>query len=192
MNKQRIFISSVQSEFAAERQMLFDYLTTDALLGRFFEPFIFEKLPAADIKASVAYLEQVRWCDVYLGIFGKEYGSENKQGISPTELEFDLASSEHKTRLIFISLVPADEKHAKEQLLIRKAEDIVVRKGFSSISELKTAVYAALINLLEAKELIRSGPFDATICKDASVDNMDAEKIKWFVETARSKRGISY
>jgi hypothetical protein len=35
MQKKRVFISSVQSEFAEERQMLFDYLTTDALLGKF-------------------------------------------------------------------------------------------------------------------------------------------------------------
>ena len=32
----KVFISSVQSEFAQERKLLFDYLTTDALLGRFF------------------------------------------------------------------------------------------------------------------------------------------------------------
>jgi hypothetical protein len=48
MTKLRVFISSVQPEFAGERQMLYDYLSTDALLGRFFEPFIFEKLPAAE------------------------------------------------------------------------------------------------------------------------------------------------
>lgn len=40
--------------------MLYEYLTTDALLGRFFEPFIFEILPAKDQKADSAYLEQVK------------------------------------------------------------------------------------------------------------------------------------
>jgi len=39
MNRIRVFISSVQTEFAAERQMVFDYLQSDPLLGRFFEPF---------------------------------------------------------------------------------------------------------------------------------------------------------
>ena len=34
MQRQRVFISSVQSEFAAERQMLFEYLTSDALLEK--------------------------------------------------------------------------------------------------------------------------------------------------------------
>ena len=40
MQKLKVFISSVQSEFARERQGLFDYLHSDKLLGLFFEPFI--------------------------------------------------------------------------------------------------------------------------------------------------------
>ena len=34
MQRKKVFISSVQSEFAKERQMLFEYLTTDALLSK--------------------------------------------------------------------------------------------------------------------------------------------------------------
>ena len=190
MNKLKVFISSVQSEFSEERQMLYDYLNNDALLGRFFEPFIFEKLPATDIKASKAYLEQVNASDVYLGIFGKEYGFENKDGISPTELEFDFASSVHKTRLIFIRHHKADKRHPKEQLLIKKAEDVVLRKKFTDVFELKTAVYVALVSLLEEKELIRSGPFDATIYKEAAIKDIDPERLKWFVTAAQAKRGF--
>lgn len=44
MPKIRIFISSVQAEFARERQMLFEYILSDPLLGRFFEQFLFERL----------------------------------------------------------------------------------------------------------------------------------------------------
>lgn len=36
MQRIRIFISSVQSEFAEERAMLCHYIRTDALLGKFF------------------------------------------------------------------------------------------------------------------------------------------------------------
>lgn len=46
MSDIKIFISSVQREFAKERRMLCDYIRTDALLGRFFIPFIFEEMPA--------------------------------------------------------------------------------------------------------------------------------------------------
>ncbi|MGI6395088.1 MAG: DUF4062 domain-containing protein [bacterium] len=91
MKKKKIFISSVQAEFKKERVLLFDYITNDPLLGRFFEPFIFENLPAADTSASDAYIKNVEESDIYLGIFGKDYGYEDKEGISPTEREFDPA-----------------------------------------------------------------------------------------------------
>jgi len=42
MDRIRIFISSVQSEFAEERVLLYNYIRQDALLGQIFEPFIFE------------------------------------------------------------------------------------------------------------------------------------------------------
>ena len=122
MNKLRIFISSVQSEFTTERQMLYDYLIADHLLGRFFDPFIFEKLPAADINPATAYLEQVKMCDIYLGLFGKDYGYEDAEGISPTEREFDLAYSENKVRLVFISHHKPEERRPKQLALIEKAE----------------------------------------------------------------------
>ena len=46
--KYRIFISSVQSEFASERKNLKQYLLSDPLLGEYVESvFIFEDHPAA-------------------------------------------------------------------------------------------------------------------------------------------------
>lgn len=190
MNKLKVFISSVQSEFAHERQMLYEYLLTDALLGRFFEPFIFEKMPAANISASAAYLEQVQQSEVYIGVYGKQYGFENAGGISPTEEEFNRASAGHKIRLIFIRQYHNDERHPKEVALIQKAGSAVVRKKFSDESELKTAVYAALVNVLEERELIRSGPIDASVCKGASLDDVDPGRVRWFVEAAQAKRGF--
>jgi len=47
----KVFISSVQREFAAERQMLAEYVRKDALLGKFFDVFLFEEEPACDAKA---------------------------------------------------------------------------------------------------------------------------------------------
>ncbi len=145
MKRTRVFISSVQSEFSEERQMLFEYLNSDALLGMFFEPFIFEKLPAVNHSISSVYLKEVEQSDLYLGLFGKEYGYEDKTGISPTEREFDHAGLHYKTRLVFITSHDASERNPKELALIRKAEQLVVRKQFASMSELKASVYASLI-----------------------------------------------
>lgn len=70
MPKTRLFISSVQTEFASERQALHDYILADPLLGRFFEPFLFEHLPALDKQADTVYLSEVAQCQIYLGLFG--------------------------------------------------------------------------------------------------------------------------
>ncbi len=68
----RIFISSVQKEFAGERVALKNYLQSDPLLRRFFDVFLFEDVPARDQRADQLYLEEVRRSDIYLGLFGNE------------------------------------------------------------------------------------------------------------------------
>ncbi len=40
----RIFVSSVQREFAKERKDLASYIRKDAILGKFFEVFLFEEV----------------------------------------------------------------------------------------------------------------------------------------------------
>ena len=102
MNPLRIFISSVQKELPEERAALRDYLQGDAMLRRFFEVFLFEDMPAADQRADACYLDEVQRCDVYLGIFGNEYGWEDEKGLSPTHCEFLKASELGKVRLIYV------------------------------------------------------------------------------------------
>ncbi|MBO5193329.1 MAG: DUF4062 domain-containing protein [Bacteroidales bacterium] len=126
----RIFISSVQQEFAKERKDLAEYLRTDALLGRFFEVFIFEEMPAKSQSAAQVYLGEVEQADIYLALMGENYGYEDAEGISPTEREFDLATEQHKDRLIFIKRIDKTRRNAKETALIKKAELCVVRKSF--------------------------------------------------------------
>ena len=190
MQRKKVFISSVQSEFAAERQMLFDYLTSDALLGKFFEPFIFERMEAKDQPAQMVYFGQVEMCDVYIGLFGKKYGFEDITGVSPTEREYDLATGLHKTRLIYIK--NAAKREEKEAILISKIEKDVVRKSFSDTDELKAAVYASLIRYLEEKEIIRLFPFDATFNRNATPEDIDEKKVKNFVARARIKRNFPF
>jgi predicted HTH transcriptional regulator len=190
MRKIKVFISSVQSEFADERQMLFDYLMQDPLLGLFFEPFIFERVPASSQRADNVYLDKVAECDVYLGVFGKEYGLPDNTGTSPTEYEYSHATNLNKVRLIFISHHSHTERHTKITDLIKRAEKEIVRKKFSNPSELKTAVYTSLVRYLEEKEYIRTGPFDASICAAASLTDIDIEKIIRFVTIAKAKRGF--
>jgi ATP-dependent DNA helicase RecG len=135
MSKIKIFISSVQKEFSAERKLLAGYIESDALLGRFFESFIFEQSPALSSSAQRIYLNEVEHSDIYLGIFGVEYGSQDSEGVSPTEREFDYATLHHKTRLVFISDAENEQREPNELQFIQKTEKSVVRKVFTAYSD---------------------------------------------------------
>ena len=190
MKRIKLFISSVQSEFAEERAMLCYYIRTDALLGKFFDPFIFEEVPANEKPTNQVYLKEVETCDIYLGLYGNLYGYEDADGISPTEHEYDLAAKLHKSRLIFIKSIDETNRHPKETALIRKVEQDVVRKTFVDIDGLRTSVYASLIRYLEEKEYIRWKPFDAACDNGATLDDLDNDKMKNFIHMARLKRNF--
>ena len=188
MTPLRIFISSVQSELSGERRALGDYLRNDPLMRRCFEGFLFEDVPASDRRPDEVYLDEVGRCDVYVGLFGQEYGNEDEAGVSPTEREFDHATALGKHRLIFLKDAASGGRHPKMQALVRKAEAGLVRKRFSTPEDLVTGLYAALIEYLEDKELLRFGPFDAAPCAGATLDDLDTGRMARFVRTARRIR----
>jgi hypothetical protein len=190
MTKIKVFISSVQSEFAVERMELHDYLLSDALLGKFFEPFLFELLPATDQSVSQMYLREIEQSNIYIGLCGSTYGFEDLEGISATEREFNHATLHHKTRFVFITEHSSHQRHEKENAFIQKAQSVLVRKCFCSVEELKLSVYTSLINYLIEKEIIRTAPFDASFNDRASLEAIDTDKLKDFVRLAKSKRGF--
>ena len=114
MNKIRIFISSVQKEFAEERKALRDFLRGDPLLSRFFDVFLFEDVPAKDRRADELYLDEVEKSSIYIGLLGNEYGFPDKKGFSPTHREFLRATEVKKHRLIFVK--GADNNDRKPQM----------------------------------------------------------------------------
>ncbi len=188
MNRIRIFISSVQREFAQERAALRTYLLGDPLMRRFLDVFLFEDVPALDRRPDDLYLDEVKQSDVYIGLFGNDYGWEDIDGISPTEREFDQATASGIHRLIFVKGMDDNDRHSKMQTLIRKAQAGLIRKRFNTSEELVTALYAALVEYLDNQDLVRSEPFDAAPCSKASLDDLDTEQIGWFIRTARSAR----
>ncbi len=118
MSTIRIFISSVQTEFAQERITLRDFLQNDPLMRRFFDVFLFEDVPASDRRPDELYLDEVSQSDLYIGLFGNDYGNEDKEGISPTEREFDQATTSGIHRLIFVKGT-ADGPMSKSKILIK-------------------------------------------------------------------------
>ena len=183
----RIFISSVQREFAKERKALAEYIRKDAILGKFFEVFLFEEVPAQERKAEGVYLSEVDECDIYLGIFGHTYGNVDSSGISATEREYLRAAKRHKTRICFIDR-SAGETDPRQAAFISRVNEDVVRKGFVGYDDLRTAVYASLAKHLEDKGLINVLPFDASKTAGVTMKDLSVAKMRDFIRTAREKR----
>lgn len=190
MKPLRLFISSVQQEFAEERVVLREYLQGDPLLRKFFQVFLFEDMSARDQRPEEIFLAEVSQCDIYLGLFGNEYGWENADGYSPTHREFLEATRLGKHRLIFVKGTADDDRHPKMSALIREADGQLIRRRFVAPAELIAHVYASLVDYLSTRELLRFGPFDASICPDAGFADLNEDKIQWFLQLARKGRGF--
>ena len=192
MNKYHIFISSVQKEFSNERRALKDYIHGDALLSRFFNVFLFEDIPAADHRAGDIYLSKVKHCDIYLGLFGEQYGVEDNEGISPTHHEFMLATQLNKIRLIFVKGENDSMRQTKMQSLMHLAGSQLIRRRFGDTPELHSAVYASLVQYLLDSGKLLTGPFDVSPCRNASVEDISLDKIQWFLSRIRVRIRVSH
>jgi len=191
VTKRCVFISSVQAEFVEERAALRDYLQGDALLGRFFEAFLFEDVPAVDRRADDVYLDEVARCDIYVALLGNQYGREDSAGLSATHQEFNEATRLGKTRLVFVKGADDTVRDEKMQGLIAEAGTQLVRRRFQSVPELTAFVYASLIKYLEQSGLIHNGPFDAASCSNATANDISPEKVAWFLQRAKNSRGYT-
>ncbi len=188
MSKQVIFISSVQKELTDERRAVRDFVRGDALLRRFFDVFLFEDLPASDRSADDVYLAEVGRCPIYVGLFGQEYGRSSSSCLSPTELEFDRASVLGKARLIFVKGADDHSRDARMRALISKAGSQLIRRRFAGVSDLNASLYASLVEQLERIGHLRTRPFDAAACPDATLADIAKDKVKWFLGMARRER----
>jgi hypothetical protein len=189
--KELVFVSSVQKELASERQAIRDFIRGDALLGQYFDVFLFEDLPANNQTPDHLYIAEVDRSAVYLGIFANEYGWEDDEGISPTEREFDRATLRKKNRLVFVKGTDDSHRHDKMKALIRKAERQLTRRRFVDIPDLRAKVYASLIRHLEQRGVLPHRPFHAAACHGAALRDISAEGVGWFIQRARDERQLA-
>jgi ATP-dependent DNA helicase RecG len=191
MKQIRIFISSVQKEFQQVRMDLKAFLKGDAVLHRFIsDVFLFEELPAKDRRADQVYLEEVRRCDIYVGIFGYDYGNEDQDGISPTEYEYDYASKRHKPRFIYVWGSDEKKRAPKIRQLINKASAELIRRRIENFSALTSEVYASLVDYLDDLGALRVPPFDTSACDGSTLRDLARKRIDWFLATAGRERNF--
>lgn len=190
--KELIFISSVQKELADERKALRDFIMGNRLFSRHFKVFLFEDLPAKDRRPDNLYLDKVDECVIFLALYAKEYGWEDpKDGISPTEREFDRATETGKHRLVFLKNLGREKPHSKMAALTTKAKSQLTYRRFSNVAELASRLYESLIEYLEDRGIIQNKPFDAAVCPQATLGDISIEKIKWFLRRARQERNLN-
>ena len=188
MKKHTIFISSVQKELHAERIAVRDYVAGDALLRRYFDTFLFDGLPATDRRADELYIAELDRADVYVAILGNQYGREDAVGLSPTECEFNRATARGITRLVFVKGTDDSARHPKMCALVEKASDQLVRRRFADIPELKTALYASLVDYLATTGELQTRPFEERLCPGATLTDIAPDAVMDFVRRARAER----
>ncbi|MBR5921287.1 MAG: DUF4062 domain-containing protein [Bacteroidales bacterium] len=190
MLKYKVFISSVQSEFSQERQLVFDFIRNDELMGQYFEPFIFEQIAAQDANPRQLYLDEASSSQVYLLLMGKKYGNVLPDGISPTEKEYQAAGEGNAWRVAFISDLDGQQREDAEERFFRKVQNELSYRVFSNPSVLVSLVKQSLYAYLKHKGVIQTLSFDEQTRDDASMADIDATKIKDFLHQARQKRGF--
>ncbi|MFH1146648.1 MAG: DUF4062 domain-containing protein [Pseudomonadota bacterium] len=187
----KIFVSSVQKEFKQIRLDLKAFLLGDAVLHRFIsEVFLFEELPAKDRRADQVYLGEVERCDIYVGIFGYDYGDEDQNGISATEREYLHATRHGKTRLVYVWGSNEGKRAPNMKQLVRKVSKELVRRRIEDFSALTSEGYASLVAHLDESGDLRVPPFDTSACDGATLQNLSRKRVDWFLETARRERGF--
>ena len=188
MSRQRIFISGVQEEFAGERAALRSHLRESPFLSGCFDVFLFEDVPAVSRRPEQVYLEELRQSDLYLGLFGDDYGAADADGVSPTEREFRYAGELGKPRLIFVKGGAGAARDERMAALIAGAERKLVRGRFDSVAELLAGLDATLAQHMKDSLLMWQGDFDAAPCRGAALDDLDPARLRWFVARARALR----
>ena len=193
--KYKIFVSGAQKELKKERRAVKEFIRNDALLSEYFDVFLFEDSPAKSKSAEIAYIEEVRKSDIYIGILGQQYGGSGKEKMSPTEAEFREAKAKHKEILIYIkgqNTVDKLRDGGMQEFIteIKNPKAGYSYRRFDTATELTNLVYESLISFLKEKGEIGKAGFDQRICEGANLSDIDEAKVKWFLKTARSKRNF--
>ena len=74
------------------------------------------------------------------------------------------------------------------QALIRKAGAQLIRRRFTGIADLTTALFASLVEYLEHSGVLQNRLFEDRPAHDATLDHIDLEAVTAFVRRARSAR----
>ena len=195
----RIFISSVQKEFERERAAIKKMIESDPILSPNFKVFVFEiDAPAADKSTQQVYLKEIEKSDIYLLLVGNKYGYSKEGEVSPTEQEFDKAQELGLTKLVFVRGTDNSKRDAREALFLDKVSRERVRVRYQdsdpeqAVGDLLDEVRNSLRDIMLDDGILSDKPFEDQCPVDASLDDIDASRVAWFVERAVRIRKAKY
>ncbi len=189
--KYKIFVSGVQTELGDERREVKNFIGNNSLLKDYFDVYIFEDAPARGKASKKIYLPEVEKKDIYIGILDKEYGNVKRGEQSPTEKEYRKAQDGDKEIIIFIkgsSREKRDERLKKLITEIRNPDTGYKYSRFNTIEDFRTKLHESLIDFLRDEGIVGRTEFDTAIEKGASLKEIDEDRIRWFLRTAKEKR----
>lgn len=195
----QIFISSVQKEFERERAAIKKMIESDPILSPNFKVFVFEiDAPAADKSTQQVYLKEIEKSDIYLLLVGNKYGYCKEGEVSPTEQEFDKALELGLTKLVFVRGTDNSKRDAREALFLDKVSRERVRVRYQdsdpeqAVGDLLDEVRNSLRDIMLDDGILSDKPFEDQCPVDASLDDIDASRVAWFVERAVRIRKAKY
>lgn len=190
MPKFKVFISSVQAEFASERIRIFDFIRNDELMSQYFDPFIFERIPSQDRNPKQLYIEEAAKSQVYLLFLGQQYGNALPGELSPTEQEYQAAGEGNAYRIAFIKELENESRDTREEQFFRRVQGELSYRPFANPAVLESLVKQSLIAYLKYKGIIQTQNLDEQTRDDVSMADIDPQKVRSFVHQARMKRGF--
>ena len=195
----RIFISSVQKEFERERAAIKKMIESDPILKPNFKAFVFEiDAPASDKPTQQVYLDEIEKSDIYLLLVGNKYGYCKDGEVSPTEQEFDKAQELGLTKLVFVRGTDNSKRDAREALFLDKVSRERVRVRYQdsdpeqAVGSLLDEVRNSLRDIMLDEGILSEKPFEDQCLVDASLEDIDASRVAWFVERAVRIRKAKY
>ena len=195
----QIFVSSVQKEFERERAAIKRMIESDPILKPHFKAFVFEiDAAAADKTTQQVYLKEIEKSDIYLVLIGNKYGYCDEGGVSPTEQEFDKAKELGLTTLVMVRGRDDSTREEREARFLRKVSDGRVRVRYQdsapeqAMADLLDEVRNSLREIMLDDGILSEKPFEDQCPDDASLDDIDENRVAWFVERAVRVRKAKY
>ena len=187
--KFKVFVSANQTELKEERFATKEVILNTPVIKNFFEPFLFEDLPAGGRDPVSTYLEEVKSSDIYVGILGNSYGTKNVDGVSASELEYDtfIENVNNGEVLIFVKGYNDDLRDFEIKKFFKKIETLSVYKRFNSVRDLREKLIESLESFLVSEGRITFEEFDERINPEIGYDAIDEKEVRVYLD----KRAIN-